>query len=235
MLLFGKYTSFRYSGVFHNYTDSHCHILPGVDDGVQTIESSLEILSEYEKIGISSVVLTPHIMEDIPNTTDLLRQRFEELKNAYSGGIVMHLASENMIDTLFDERLAKKDFLPMPGGRLLVETSYFTPPIGFYERLSRLSDIGYFPVLAHPERYMYMTPSDYVKVKGMGVRFQLNLASLAGMYGPETAAKAVWLLEKGLYDFSGTDLHGKRMLSHILSDKVPRHAVRMVRNLPPCF
>ncbi len=50
-------------------TDCHSHILPGVDDGVQTMEEALEILRLYEELGIKSVWLTPHIMEDMPNTT----------------------------------------------------------------------------------------------------------------------------------------------------------------------
>ena len=64
------------------FTDYHSHILPGVDDGVQTMDESLEILRLYEEQGIKSVWLTPHIMEDIPNTTAHLRDRFAELQAA---------------------------------------------------------------------------------------------------------------------------------------------------------
>ena len=75
------------SGFFQGFTDWHSHILPGVDDGVQTLEESLRVLEEYERLGVREVWLTPHIMEDIPNTTAHLRQRFEELQAAYSQGV----------------------------------------------------------------------------------------------------------------------------------------------------
>lgn len=62
-------------GYFHGFIDWHNHILPGVDDGVQTIDEALQILAEYERLRIKEVWLTPHIMEDIPNTTKHLQER----------------------------------------------------------------------------------------------------------------------------------------------------------------
>ncbi|MDE7335811.1 MAG: capsular biosynthesis protein, partial [Muribaculaceae bacterium] len=93
-------------------TDWHSHILPGVDDGVETLEESLEILAGYEELGIRQVWLTPHIMEDLPNTPAKLRARFEQLCQAYSGPLKLHLAAENMIDNLFLQRLEADDLLP---------------------------------------------------------------------------------------------------------------------------
>ena len=79
-------------------------------------------------------------MEDIPNTTALLRERFIELQALYIGPIILHLAAENMLDNLFEERLEKKDLLPLGenGDHLLVETSYFSPPIGLSNILFRI-------------------------------------------------------------------------------------------------
>ena len=132
------------SGILQGRTDWHSHILPGVDDGVQTVEEALQILAEYERLGIREVWLTPHIMEDIPNTTALLRERFIELQALYIGPIILHLAAENMLDNLFEERLEKKDLLPLGenGDHLLVETSYFSPPIGLSNILFRIKAKG---------------------------------------------------------------------------------------------
>jgi len=154
------------------FTDYHSHILPGVDDGVQTMDESLEILRLYEEQGIKSVWLTPHIMEDIPNTTAHLRDRFAELQAAYTGGVQLHLAAENMLDNLFEERLGKNDLLPLGenGDHLLVETSYFSPPMGLKNILLRIKSKGYHPVLAHPERYAYMDESDYRVCMATGLR-----------------------------------------------------------------
>lgn len=206
---FRKCIPLKDSGIFEGFTDWHSHILPGVDDGVQTMEESLEILRLYETLGVKSVWLTPHIMEDMPNGTAFLRERFEELRAAYSGTVELHLAAENMLDNLFEERLAQNDLLPLGegGNHLLVETSYFNPPLGLSNILLRIKAKGYYPVLAHPERYVYMGESDYQQLKDMGVKFQLNLLSIAGMYGDRSKKKAMLLLNEKTIDYIGTDLH----------------------------
>lgn len=219
---FSKKQTLAESGFFKGFTDWHCHILPGVDDGVQTMDEALAILAEYERLGIAEVWLTPHIMEDIPNTTAHLRKRFAELQAAYTGSIALHLAAENMLDPLFEQRLAAGDLLPLgpDGNRLLVETSYFNPPIDLYGMLERIKSAGYHPVLAHPERYLYMSPADYRKLKQAGIEFQLNLPSLTGLYGPTAKKKAEALHKHNLYNYSGTDLHSIKQLKTIISKTI---------------
>ena len=210
---FRKCIPLKDSGIFEGFTDWHSHILPGVDDGVRTVEEALEILRLYEELGVKAVWLTPHIMEDIPNTTAHLRERFAELQATYTGPITLHLAAENMLDNLFEERLEKNDLLPLGenGDHLLVETSYFSPPMGLSNILLRIKAKGYYPVLAHPERYVYMDESDYRQLKDLNVKFQLNLFSLTGAYGTEIRKKAGWLLKEGLYYLLGTDTHNCRL------------------------
>lgn len=205
-------------GIFNGLTDCHSHILPGVDDGVRTMEESLAILDRYERLGMKTVWLTPHIMEDVPNKTADLKERFNLLCQNYKGGLRLHLGAENMIDNLFEERLAAGDLLTM-GERhdhLLVETSYFTPPYGFYDTLETIKSKGMYPILAHPERYIYMSEDDYARLRSMGVLFQLNLFSLAGLYGRRAMKVAELLLKKGYYDFTGTDIHTIRILDGCL-------------------
>ena len=196
------------------FTDWHSHILPGVDDGVRTMDEALDILRAYESMGVQEVWLTPHIMEEIPNTPLLLRKRFAELTEAYDGGVRLFLGAENMLDNLFVERLACNDLLPVGenGDRLLVETSYFSPPMGLYEMLDMIKSHGYIPVLAHPERYMYMTENDYRRLKEEKILLQLNVPSLAGAYGKHVKEKAEWLKKHGFYDCEGTDIHNIKML-----------------------
>lgn len=206
---FRKRVSLQDSGIFNGFTDWHCHILPDVDDGVRTMGESLEILHLYEKLGIKSVWLTPHIMEDIPNTTAHLRKRFTELQASYSGTVELHLAAENMLDNLFEERLEKNDLLPLDknGDHLLVETSYFNPPMDLYGILERIKAKGYYPVLAHPERYVYMEKKDYQMLKKLDIKFQLNLFSLVGTYGRSVQRKAEWLLKNNMIAYRGSDIH----------------------------
>lgn len=206
---FISYKTLAESGLLKNSIDYHSHILPGVDDGVQTVEDSLEILSNFERQGVSELWLTPHIMEDIPNETEALKVRFEELCEAYKGEIKLHLAAEYMLDSLFEERLQSKDLLPLgeQGNHLLVETSYFNSPMQLYETLARIKSKGFYPLLAHPERYQYMSEKDYKKLKSMGVKLQLNWASLAGRYGKPEQKKAEWLVKKDMYSVVGSDTH----------------------------
>ena len=221
MFGFRKKQTWEQSGFFRGFTDWHCHILPGVDDGVQTMDEALEILAEYERLGVREVWLTPHVMEDIPNSTDGLRERFAELQAAYKGKVELNLASENMLDRLFEERLQKDDLLPWgkDGKHLLVETSYFNPPIGLNNILLRIKAKGYYPVLAHPERYIYMRRDEYERLKSMDIKFQLNLFSLTGLYGKEAQKKANDLLKAGMYDYTGTDLHRREVLQSLLEKR----------------
>ena len=99
---FNRYKIFRKELITPGFIDWHCHILPSVDDGVQTMEDALAILRRYEELGVAEVWLTPHVMEDIPNTTDELRQRFSELKSAYTGHVKLHLGAENMLICLMN-------------------------------------------------------------------------------------------------------------------------------------
>lgn len=190
-------------------TDWHSHILPGVDDGVGHMEETLEILAEYERLGVKKVWCTPHIMEDIPNRTTMLRERFAELQAAWKGAVELHLAAEYMLDNLFVERLTAGDLLPIgeKGDHLLVETSYFNPPMNLYNTLARIQSAGYYPILAHPERYTYMTDPEYEKLRSKGVKLQLNLLSLTGIYGQSAQQKARRLRKEGMYEFAGSDLH----------------------------
>lgn len=181
------------------------------------MEESLAILREYESLGVQAVWLTPHIMEDIPNTTAHLKARFSELQAAYTGSVRLHLAAENMLDNLFRERLERNDVLPIGEGgvHLLVETSYFNPPMDLYGILEQIKSKGYYPVLAHPERYVYMGKREYGRLKEMGVKFQLNLPSLVGLYGKPIQGTAEQLKKRGFYDYAGTDIHSIKLLQRI--------------------
>lgn len=207
------------SGILRGMTDYHSHLLPGVDDGVQTVEESLEILRLYEQLGIREVWFTPHIMEDIPNTTAGLRSRFEQFQKSYTGNIRLHLAAEYMLDNLFKERLAHRDLLPIgeEGNHLLVETSYFNPPMDLYGMMEKIKSAGFIPVLAHPERYTYMGEKDYHRLKEAGVMFQSNLPSLVGGYGNPVKKKVEELYSKAMINLYGTDTHTLSSFNRIIS------------------
>ena len=195
------------SGALKGMTDRHCHVLFGVDDGIRTLEDSLAVLAYDEEVGISEVWCTPHIMEDVPNTTEAMRERFEQLQQAYSGPIRLHLAAEYMLDTLFEERFNAGDLLTMEDNTILVETSTWNPPPDMTGTLRRIQKAGYRPLLAHPERYRYLDDAGYERLYKMGIHFQLNVGSLVGYYGETAMRKAHDLLAKGWYSEIGSDCH----------------------------
>lgn len=216
-----KVASIEESGMLAGLTDWHSHVLPGVDDGIKTMEEALEVLRHFDAKGMETLWLTPHIMEDYPNTTEKLRARFDELQKAWTGNLKLRLASENMLDPLFDERLAARDLLPIGenADHLLVETSYFSPPMGFDGMIDSIMSAGFYPLLAHPERYTYMDETDYKKLKDKGVKMQLNYVSLVGGYGETAKKKSIWLLKNGFIDVVGSDVHRLKSNQTLIAQK----------------
>ena len=211
------------------FCDCHCHLLPGVDDGVQERDETMQILEVWASLGVKEVWLTPHIMEDIPNEPEELRKRFETLTGTLTGTIELHLAAEHMMDGPFSKRLEKGDIMPFDNEKLLVETSYYTPPMNMGAIIERIKEKGYEPLLAHPERYQYMDDSDYKMWKQRGVLLQLNLPSLVGAYGPMVQRKAEWLLKEGMYDYSGTDTHSAVQMEMFLNSMISKKTVKKAK------
>ncbi|HET8736297.1 MAG TPA: CpsB/CapC family capsule biosynthesis tyrosine phosphatase, partial [Pricia sp.] len=97
---------------------------------------------------------------------------------------------------------------------LLVEMSYLQPPINFEEATAKTASKGYFPILAHPERYGFLhhRMRKYREYKEQGILFQMNLLSLGEYYGKEVPKVALELLEEGLIDFVASDVHNLEQL-----------------------
>ncbi len=230
--LFGKKYSMLSAALLKGATDAHSHILFGVDDGISALEESLATLKFYEEAGLRTLWLTPHIMEDVPNTTESLKARFEELSEAYKGGIELRLAAEYMLDNLFEERLSSGDLLTHGEGYVLVETSTWAPPIDLWVILERIKTAGYRPILAHPERYRYMGMPDYRKLRSLGVVLQLNIPSIVGSYGESVRKKASALLRGGFYSMAGSDCHRRRNLaSQCGAEVLKKKDIRLLETL----
>lgn len=226
MLFFKKKYTLEDSGLLQGFTDWHCHLLPGVDDGIKSIKKSLTAIQTYMRLGVKKVWLTPHVMEDCPNHPNDLQEVFATLKAAIADRlpdckIEFQLASEHMLDSLFNKRIVTKEVLPIASDHslLLVETSYYSPPFSFEGKLDDVRKAGFFPLLAHPERYRYMDKKDYKQLMDSDIRLQLDLYSLLGLYDPTTKEKAEWLLEQGAYSFVGTDTHSNAQLHQALVAK----------------
>lgn len=193
------------SAFFDGITDYHSHILFGVDDGVKELSESLEVLRFYESVGVRGVILTPHI-NLMYNNWDLVEGNFNALKNSYTGSIQLDLAAEYLLDSGFSAEL-KRGLKCLESKNVLVESSYLNRSTNFDEALYEITSDGYTPVIAHPERYLFMDINKYHKLKNCDYLFQLNLLSLSGMYGSQVKRRAIYLLDNNMYDLIGSDMH----------------------------
>ena len=196
-----------------NYVDIHSHLLPGIDDGAKTFEDTLELSTGLLNIGFSQFITTPHIYQNVWDNT---KEQIEEVemttkpdlqKNGIS--IPFRAAAEYLLNDHFIKLCQAGEILPLKDKYVLVEISYTNPPIQLYSIIFDLRVAGYTPVLAHPERYVYYHYDfdEYLKLKKAGCYFQLNLLAVTGYYGEGITKIAEKLLQKGMYDFVGSDVH----------------------------
>lgn len=196
-----------------NYVDIHSHLLPGIDDGARTLSDTLTLAKSFEEIGVSQFITTPHISHYFwNNSPEIISSKYEETKlflNNEKIEIPFKVAAEYLMDDRFENNLQNEKLLTLKDNYILVEMSYINAPIQLYKIIFDIQLAGYIPVLAHPERYSFYHKNfdEYDKLKKAGCRFQLNLLALVGYYGSEINKTANQLLKKGMYDFTGTDVH----------------------------
>ena len=210
--MFSIFNKTRNQKLFNGIIDFHNHILPGIDDGSKSADESLEMLDMYEALGIKKIFASPHIYKDLyPNTTKEINDSFESFSKASKNHNVSLLGylAEYMIDEYFlNEIEKKKKFLTCFGNHVLVEMPFFGEIKVLNKALFLLQTEGYYPILAHPERYAFIqTLDDFEDLKRTGVKMQLNALSLIGFYSKESENKAKLFLKSGLYDSVCTDAH----------------------------
>ncbi len=195
--------------------DMHSHILPGIDDGSENMERSLELVQVMQSLGYRKLIMTPHIMSDFyKNTPEIIREKLALLKQAVAeAGIEMELdcAAEYYLDEGLLHKLEHgEELLTFGDNYLLFETSFLNEPLNLREAIFNMRSRGYKPVLAHPERYTYFYGKydALVALRENGVLFQPNLNSLTGYYSPGAKEYAERLIDGGLVDFLGSDAHG---------------------------
>ena len=197
-------------------TDMHSHLIPGIDDGSPDIATSIELIKGFQTLGYKKIITTPHILWQIyPNTTDKIVSGHAELTSAMkANGIDMEIqaAAEYFIDEYFVELLEKKTpLLKISGNMVLVEISMVTLPMDLQDIIFEMQMQDYQPVIAHPERYVYLTRNKdfFGRLRDAGCLFQLNLLSLTGHYGSQVKDLAEYLLKNEFYGLAGTDLHSR--------------------------
>jgi tyrosine-protein phosphatase YwqE len=198
--------------------DIHAHLLPGIDDGAKTISDSLVLINGMQAIGIDQFIATPHVMSSVwENTRTGIEAKLTETNPqllTQNSSVQLTAAAEYMMDGTFLDLLRKEQLLTLKDNYVLVEMSYLSAPIQLYDIIFEIQLEGYKPVLAHPERYLFYHKNtrEYHKLKQQGCLFQLNLLATVGYYGINVTQAAETILQKGMYDFVGTDVHHQNHL-----------------------
>jgi protein-tyrosine phosphatase len=209
--------------------DMHSHLIPGLDDGARNLSESVDLARRMYQLGYRKLITTPHIQQEFfRNTPEIILNGLDKLRKALKSENVpleLQAGAEYLIDDGFEEKVSKGNLLTFSGKYLLVELSYFNPHPNLKEFIFNLQVDGYKVILAHPERYTYWFNdfSKYEDLKDRGVFFQANIVSLSRFYPDPVKKMAEKLIEKGMIDFLGSDLHNlnyAQALEKALKEKV---------------
>jgi protein-tyrosine phosphatase len=201
------------------WTDLHNHVIPGVDDGAQTVEESIVAIQALAAEGVRRVVATPHFQGSLTVDHRALAKRLKQLDAGWSrlrqgfdegAGPRLARGAEVQLDIphvdLSDPRIR------LAGGEaVLVEFPYFMVPPRSGLVLGSIREAGYIPLLAHPERYQGVEPTLTVVRSWLdaGAFLQINAGSLFGRYGSQARDNARALLERGWAHCLASDFHGR--------------------------
>lgn len=197
-----------------SWTELHCHVLPGIDDGAQDLQTSLAMLAALHRQGVETVVCTPHYYSDSISLSDFLTRRekaFGLLCRALAGQpLCLYAAAEVYVsDYLFS--CESLDALKIAGGSYMLSEHSFSETFSdrALERLENLYyDFGVRPLLAHIERYeaLVRNPGLLEELVQMGCATQVNISSFADL--PRSWRKKLFkLFDRGLVHVVGSDCH----------------------------
>jgi protein-tyrosine phosphatase len=200
--------------------DTHCHLLPGLDDGPATLDGALELARVLEGQGVTAVLCTPHYSRAYGAT----RAEAEEAGRALAAllrehgvALELHVAAEVSDAMAVSAPLAELQ-ARSAGRYLIVEVLSDTPAVLLETVSSRLGEIGLIPVFAHPERSRAVqhAPGILDAARSAGALVQVVAPSLVGRWGAAVET-AVWnLLDRGRVDLLASDAHGvERRRSHL--------------------
>lgn len=214
----------------------HSHLLAGIDDGVKNWEEAEPIIISFLEMGFQRIITTPHIMSDTyRNDPSGIGMKLIELKQFLSEkkiNIEVQAAAEYYLDETLYSKILNKEYLLTFGQRyLLFETNFLSEPFQLKDFIFLASTQGYRLVLAHPERYGYMTMSKAEDLRNRGVLFQLNTLSIAGFYSQSIQKLAHQFIDKGWVDFLGSDCHSY-LQADALKKAITNKYVQKVLSLP---
>ena len=227
-----------------NLIDIHCHILPKVDDGPDSVEESLKILKDMRRQGIKHVIVTPHYRPEMfePSMKRVIYS-YRHLRDiAYDMGVSMSLGCEYYRNEQIIDHMDNRKRPSMAGSRyVLIEFSMndLFPTIRNY--VYELITHGYQPIIAHAERYFCCQKMEKIQeLKDMGALIQVNAGSVLGEEGWKLKKFCLDLMKKDLVDFVASDTHNtsdrklnlKKCASFVTKKMGKQYAERIFFNNP---
>ena len=198
-------------------TDLHSHLLPGIDDGVQTMDEAITLVRGFAELGYTKLITTPHVMQDFyRNEPETILRLAEELRNRIKEldiQVDIEAAAEYYLDEgLVDKVEQNKKLLLFGDNYLLFETSFIDKPMYLDEFIFTCTSKGIHPVLAHPERYAYIhnNPNLLDELRTRGVLLQVNANSISGYYSKEVRKLARKMIDERKISFVGSDCHSEK-------------------------
>lgn len=211
----------------------HSHLLAALDDGVKTHEEAIDLIQHFYKLGYRKLITTPHIMSDYyRNEPGVIKNKLTELierVNNENIPVTLEAAAEYYLDEELMKKVeAKEPLLTFGNSYLLFETNFLNEPYQLNDFIFKIITQGYRPILAHPERYSFMTLEKAEELRSRGVLFQINIPSIIGYYSKPIQRLAIKLIEKGWVDLLGSDCHNAhymQVLEAAIQDKNFKKAV----------
>lgn len=224
------------------FCDLHTHVLPGVDDGAQEMEYALQMLSNAAASDVAQLAVTPHchVHGSMQNFLDRgLKDRFSQLQQAAKDiPVALVLGAEVLAEPEILPLLKSKKIPTLNGGRyLLTEFPAHTSPCEFEILLQQILELGYLPVIAHPERYWAVCENPRIVLPwlDMGCHLQLTGGSILGEFGIVVQRCATTLLQNDLVACVASDAHGVHHRSNFLLDVYDHLALRYSKAYAQCL
>lgn len=200
--------------------DIHCHIIPDVDDGSDSFEESVKMAKLAYKCGTRAIVATPHSNqlgsyenfwnEKLHDKVLTLRKLLSENKIPLS----IFCGQEIFCNSSTVDNLREGKLITINNSKyLLIEFDFNEYSTTVYRRIGQIIAEGYVPVIAHPERYSFVSEESdaVIKMKGMGALMQINKGSIYGGFGSGSRHNAYKMLNERLVDFVASDAHSPYM------------------------
>jgi protein-tyrosine phosphatase len=194
--------------------DTHCHLLPGLDDGPRTTEDAVELARELTRVGVRSVLCTPHYTRQWATSHDAALLRHEELRVALDeAGVELETNVAAEVGPAFSVTAPLPELARRRVGRyVVIEVLADTPAPLIETVVDRLAEVDLRPVFAHPElaRSLERRPEVLDEARARGALVQVLAPGIVGFWGPDVGANAWDLLDADRVDLVASDAHGPK-------------------------